>query len=148
MKKTTTTKKTAVRVLVLRTVAANMTSPDESWPGVKAGSFKWPKRGLVTCKDWDPSPQCGGGLHGLLWGQGDAGYLRHTDGTRKWLVVECFAKDVVDIGGTKCKFRRGKVLYCGTKEKAVAIIQAAAPDKMTVFGTSTSGNYGKSTSGD
>ena len=36
--------------------------------------FQWPRRGEVSAPDWDNSPDCGQGLHGALWGEGN-GYL-------------------------------------------------------------------------
>jgi|HubBroStandDraft_4_1064222.scaffolds.fasta_scaffold02568_11 hypothetical protein len=54
------------RVLILRTCAADMSSHN---------GFRWPEAGPVECADWNPAHVCGGGLHGLLWGEGSAGNL-------------------------------------------------------------------------
>lgn len=97
------------------------------------GGFRWPKKGPVKCDDWDQKPECGHGLHGLLWGVGDAGYL---DGSKDahWLVVKVRAEDVVDIQN-KVKFPRGRVVFCGTRDRAVAYIQQRAPKgSNVVFG--------------
>jgi hypothetical protein len=32
--------------------------------------FYYPKRGWVEAPDFDEKPECGGGLHGLVWGEG------------------------------------------------------------------------------
>lgn len=63
--KVTETKK-AERVLVLRTCAPDLSS-------YHTPSFIWPKSGFAEAPDWDPNPdeECGHGLHGLLWGNGD-----------------------------------------------------------------------------
>lgn len=52
--------------LMLRTCTAEMKSYN---------NFQWPESGPVSCDDWDPTPCCGGGLHGLLWGEGNASLL-------------------------------------------------------------------------
>ncbi|WP_445081510.1 DUF7666 domain-containing protein [Martelella alba] len=44
-------------VLVLRTCNSDMTSRND---------FVWPESGLVECPDWEPTEECGNGLHGLL----------------------------------------------------------------------------------
>jgi hypothetical protein len=143
-----TTKPAGETVLILRTVAADMRSPDEATGGVAAKSFKWPKRGEVECKDWNPAPVCGGGLHGLRWGAGDVGLTHHEDATRLWLVIEAAAADVVDVGSDKCKLRRGTVVYCGDRGGAVALVQSRAPAGSKVcFATVTGGNRSTVTGG-
>lgn len=51
------------KVLVLRTCDASRKA---------YGGFQYPESGPVEAPDWDPRPVCGGGLHGLRWGEGDA----------------------------------------------------------------------------
>ena len=79
---TTTTWPTTAdgKYLVLRTVDADWRSRD---------GFRWYKTVETIAPDWDPDPgrECGGGLHGLLWGCGDAGLLS-------------VAPDVVPMGRT------------------------------------------------
>jgi len=127
-------------VLVLRTCAANMTSAHDP-------SFKWPKKGPVTCAEWDPEPVCGGGLHGLLWGNGDARSMDwtsdHAGNNPKWLVVEVDADLIVPIDGKlphppKVKFPRGVVLYAGDRKAATDLIASRAP------ATHTAGIHGVS----
>ena len=79
------------RMLVLRTCDAEMRS--EHTP-----AFVWPTSGPVEAPDWDPAPDrdCGGGLHGLLWGCGNASMLSSSS-TARWLVV---AVDPADIANT------------------------------------------------
>ena len=85
--------------------------------------FKWPESGYVAAPDWDPSPECGRGLHG--WARGEGHYVHeYNDG--KWLVVDVLDADVVHLDG-KCKFRAGTVVFCGTRQGAVAyLIQTGA----------------------
>lgn len=111
-------------VLCLRTCNADLTSHN---------GFTWPKKGPVSCDDWKPVAECGNGLHGLLWGVGDASYLNNSE-QAKWLVVKVAAADVVDIQD-KVKFPRGQVVFCGSRERAVAYIQKRAPKgSNVVFG--------------
>ena len=92
------------KVLILRTCKADMTPEFENANGVV-----YPPSGWVEAPDWDPRPECGRGLHGLLWAQGNYGLLsaRHD---AKFLVIEADAKDVVTIDDQKVKFRGGNVM--------------------------------------
>src|SRR5690349_16354409 len=103
-------------VLCLRSCASDMSSTNK---------FVWPKKGPVSCPDWDPKPECGHGLHGLLWGVGHGGLLDASKNA-KWLVVKVLASEVVDIQD-KVKFPRGEVVFCGGRERAVSYIQKRAP---------------------
>src|ERR1700690_3153510 len=141
------TKRNNTRVLVLRTCAANM----ESYNG-----FKWPQKGAVKCHDWLPTAECGNGLHGFLWGEGDGGLANWSEDAR-WLVVSVLEKEIVVID-SKVKFPRGNVVFCGGRKEATDFIAARLPPGRTPAiighfavsgyrGTSTSGDYGTSTSG-
>ena len=125
-------------VLVLRTCDAYMRS---------RGGFQWPKAGPVSCPDWNKDPVCGGGLHGLLWGEGDGSLVDHD--SPNWLVVEVVASEIVDLN-RKVKFPRGTVVFCGSAFDATKYLAERAPNavKAIVMGTSTSGYRGTSTSGD
>ena len=138
-------------IYVLRTCNADMTSH---------GGFKYPKRGAVEAPDWRDDDQCGGGLHGLPWGVGDA-TLPNSSDDAVWQVIHVRVSDGYQhgTGGLigKCKFRRGTVVYTGTRDGAIAYLDAhGAADKPVVFavrisgyrGTSTSGDEGTSTSGE
>ena len=123
------------KAYMLRTCAADMTA---------RGRFKWPTSGEVSAPDWNPVAQCGQGLHGLLWGEGD-GSLLSSNTDAKWLV--CGIDEWVDLSG-KVKAPRATVIYCGTRDEAVALIQHLGGHRYAVaFGTSTSGYRGTSTSG-
>ena len=95
---------------VLRTCDADMSA---------YGGFVWPKSGYVECSDWNPEPVCGGGLHGLLGGQGD-GALLNWGPYAVWLVVE--VDEYVDLGG-KVKFPSGNVVHCGDQLSATDYMQ-------------------------
>ena len=123
------------RAYMLRTCASDMSA---------YGGFIWPKEGIVVCPDWDPSPECGHGLHGLLWGEGDSDLLDWSNGSQ-WLVVGI--EKWVEIGG-KIKTPCGDVVYCGDMQGAAALVVALGADPAKcVGGTSTSGYRGTSTSG-
>ena len=130
------TKKTD-RVLILKTVGADMRAH---------GGFEWPTSGPVECPTWDPTPDCGGGLHGLLWGCG-SGLIDPDDPTRKWVVFAADPADVVEVGA-KVKARRGDVVFVGIRDEAIAYLDAnGAADKPVAYATHTSGAEGTSTSG-
>jgi hypothetical protein len=147
--------------LVLRTCDAYM---------VAYNGFQWPESGHVSAPDWDPKPECGHGLHGLLHGCGDYSYLS-TQNNAKWLVVKVPKNTCVDIIG-KVKFPEGEVIFAGSKDDAIKMIADAYPGEPVVYakrmvgdngvavsgndgtsisgndGTSISGNYGTSISGE
>jgi hypothetical protein len=155
-KKQTEQPKTA---LVLRCCAPDMSSQN---------GFVWPGVGEVAeAPDWQPTGECGRGLHGWLYGQGDHGCSDYyLSAGAKWLVVEVELSSVVMLGG-KVKFPRGDVRFVGEKHEAaayliehepqakgVAVIGASLTvgDEQTVIvgalGTATAGNSGTATAGD
>ncbi len=128
-------------VLVLRTC-----KPD----GKSRCDFQWPMSGEVSCPDWLPTSKCGNGLHGLLRGVGDAGYLDPFPGREVGYVamlVVVHESDIVDLG-EKVKFSRGRVVFAGTIHDAAAILKAHYPASPIVFGTATAGDSGTATAGD
>ena len=127
--------------LVLRTVDADWRSRD---------GFRWYKTVETVAPDWDPDPgrECGGGLHGLLWGCGDAGLLS-SDPDAVWLVV---AVDVVDVANPdqahKVRFRAGRVRHHGTRDEAVDYLMVHGAARLpVVYGTATAGDDGTATAG-
>jgi hypothetical protein len=124
-------------VLCLRSCAADMTSHN---------GFVWPREGEVVAPDWDPAPRCGGGLHGLLWGEGDGGLMRWEEDA-VWLVFEALASDVVDLGG-KVKVPRATVVMVGERVAVAAWLSERAPGRAVVSGTATAGYSGTATAGD
>ena len=133
-------------VLVLRTCRQDMSA---------YGGFKWPTEGPVEAPDWIANDQCGNGLHGALWGEGDGG-LFNWDPDAKWLVVSADEKTIVDLKG-KVKFPRGTVVHCGDRFSATEYIKAhggagraiiGATAVADIRGTATAGHYGTATAGD
>jgi hypothetical protein len=109
------------------------------------GGFVWPTAGAVTCPDWNSRAECGGGLHGLLMGEGDAS-LTSSEPTAKWLVCAVWADDVVSIGSDKVKVPRAFVVFCGERVDAVAEITRLGATK-PIYGTATAGYAGTATAG-
>ena len=148
---TTTTWPTTAdgKYLVLRTVDADWRSRD---------GFRWYKTVETVAPDWDPDPDrdCGGGLHGLLWGCGDAGLLS-TAHDAVWLVVAVDPTDVADPDQPhEVRFRAGRVRHHGTRDEAVDYLMAHGAAGLPVVyctatagdgGTATAGNWGTATAG-
>ncbi|MES2348469.1 MAG: hypothetical protein V4641_12980, partial [Pseudomonadota bacterium] len=162
-KKTRVTKKTAAPVvetsLVLRVCKADMTSKN---------GFAWPTElgAPVEAPDWKKNTECGSGLHGWLYGQGDHTCVSYWEQEgAKWLVLEVPSADIVMLGG-KCKFPRAVVRFIGSKTDAAAFLLANEPRAATVavigatrscgdggnvmvgaLGTATAGYSGTATAG-
>ena len=86
------------------------------------GGFQWPESGPVECSDWDPQLAAvagKGGLHG--WG-GGSGTYQHGFNEGVFLVVDVPDNEVTLIDGDKVKFRRGVVVFCGSRVDAVAYL--------------------------
>ncbi len=132
------------KVLILRTCTADMKSPSPSAKG-----FIWPKEGQVEAPDWDPDPQrdCGGGLHGLLWGKGNYSLL-YDDEDAIGVVVEADAKDVIVRPG-KARFRGGRVVFVGGVQQAFEYVAERAPQSETPERKDSAKDLGQATaSGD
>ncbi len=130
-------------VLVMRTCDKDLRS--------KHNGFQYPASGPVEAPDWQPTPACGHGLHGFLWGEGDAAGLADWSEDAKWLVVAVDPADgLVEIDGNqKCKFRKGHVVFAGDLQAAASLVQAHAPaGKKIVGGTAKAGDMGTATAGD
>lgn len=124
-------------MLILKTVDRHM----KAFRG-----FVWPESGPVSCPDWDPRPVCGGGLHGLPWGEGD-GSLLNWSADARWLVFEADDSTSVVFDG-KCKVPSATVVYCGDRLGAAQYIaQHGGAGRAIVGGTATAGLYGTATAG-
>ena len=152
------TKQTAT-ALVLRCCRADMSSHS---------GFVWPDKigAKVVCPDWIDNTECGNGLHGWLYGQGDYSCTDYwTEAGAKWLVVEVAEADIRMIGG-KCKFPRGVIRFVGEKPAAASFLIANEPRAQNVavigatlsvgdeqavivgaLGTATAGDSGTATAG-
>ena len=125
-------------VLVLRTCAPDLTG---------YGGFQWPESGPVEAPDWDRTPECGNGLHGLLWGEGDGAFFNWNPDAR-WLVCAVDADSVVEFD-RKVKFPRCEVVHCGDRKSATEYIAAnGGAGRAIVGGTATAGDRGTATAGD
>ena len=124
-----------MKSLILRTCNSDMTSYN---------NFKWPESGLVSAPDWEPKPECGNGLHGLLWGEGDGSFLNWREDA-KWLVVEI--EEYVDLQG-KVKFPSGNVIHVGNQKTATKYIaENGGAGKAIVGYNATAGDRGTATAG-
>ena len=85
--------------------------------GESHSGFVWPLTvgAEVTAPDWNPAPVCGGGLHFLPWGAGDAGLLPDKS-EAVYLVVS--AVDPVSIDDDKCKAQTCRVEFVGQRHEA------------------------------
>jgi hypothetical protein len=137
-------KKKSGKILVLRTCKPDMTSYCDN-----ANGFKWPEYGPVKCTDWDPDPKidCGNGLHGLAWGDGNWSYLSK-EPDAKWLVVEVEATCLVESSSkNKVRFLEGFVTYCGSEAEAVCRVMCGPENTARIAElagkkNTASGNYG------
>jgi len=154
---------TGGKMLFLRTVKLDGSSINE-----KSNGFKWPLEvgAIVEAPDWDPTDRCGGGLHGLPWGEGEARLLLWEES--KWLVFEAPDDSVVHItqgGGGKSKVPKATVVHVGDQKTAtqyllehggyghaiVGLIAACGHNERIVGGDRchlTGGDYAKVTGGD
>ena len=116
--------------------------------GAAWGGFRWPldEGAEVIAPDWDPTPVCGGGLHGLLNGAGNGGLIDwSTDAV--WIVAEIpDGETVVDLDG-KVKVRRCIVRHVGDKTSAPEFLAAHGHTEGVVAGTATAGYGGTATAG-
>jgi hypothetical protein len=125
-------------ILYLRTVGADHRSH---------GGFQWPREvgAEVVAPDWRPDNTCGGGLHGLPWGEG-RGSLLCSDKAAVWQVVR--ASGGIDLRG-KHKFERCTLEFSGGRDGAVAYILAhGGAGRAVAFATITAGYGGTATAGD
>ena len=124
-------------VLVLRTVKSDMSA---------YGGFVYPTSGKVWAEDWDETPECGKGLHGWLWGEGDDSLAIGEEGSRLWMVILVDGAKIVPLNG-KVKFPEGEVVFCGDCETAVKTIQWFAPAGTKINRSTNIGGYRSTNSG-
>ena len=124
--------------LFLRTVDAD----HKSYKG-----FQWPREvgAVVVAPDWSPEAVCGRGLHGLMWGEGDASLLSND---AVWQVVEAVESASVCLSG-KRKFASCTIRYVGDRDGAVHyILSNGGAGRAVAYCTATAGNEGTATAGD
>ena len=91
--------------------------------GTAYNGFKWPASGPVECPDWKANEECGNGLHGILWPEGDWADIKEYD-EAIWQVVEVEESTLIKLDG-KVKFPRGEVIYSGSMAVAFNIVAKA-----------------------
>jgi|SRR5579859_2565789 len=101
--------------------------------GKAYGGFSWPLTvgATVEAPDWDPTPKCGGGLHGWAWGIGIGGGKDPDWHYGIWIAFSTKPEDVVHIvndgSGDKDKARCCVIRYvskCGDWQGATNFILA------------------------
>ena len=137
----------ANEVLVLRKCQADYTSHN---------GFKYPEVGSVEAPDWEATPACGGGLHGLLWGVGSFDIRAY--GALYQLILVNKESGLIDLEG-KVKFRKGYVLISTDNQLRISeLLLRYAPSELhgrinfTIItqgddSTATQGNGGTATQG-
>jgi hypothetical protein len=133
-------------MLIMRTVNAD---------GSSKNGFVYPLEigAVVTAPDWNPKPECGGGLHGFPNGEGDGSLANWSENSR-WLIIEADLKEVVCFDA-KCKFRTGIIRHIGTIDTATKFLVkhgcngAIIGNVVSVvkFGVATAGYKGTATAG-
>jgi hypothetical protein len=86
--------------------------------GTAYNGFKWPALGFVEAPDWEPTVECGHGLHGYLRGCGDADSINWGSLFQAVKVIE---SEIVDLDG-KVKFPRCEVIFTGSQKDATDIL--------------------------
>lgn len=126
-------------VFILRNCRRDMTA---------FGGFTWPTKGKITAPDFSSIPKCGRGLHGFYKGHGDFS-LAHADqyGQAKWLVVEVKDSSVISLGSRKVKFKTGRVVYCGDRDTASAIVKNTYPTMPVMCSNAVAGFKGRAVAG-
>ena len=101
------------------------------------GGFQYPSSGHVSAPDWNPKPECGSGLHGFLYGEGD-GSLANYDPENKWLVLSVDKDKIVDLSG-KVKFPEGEVIFCGALAEAARYVYDNGGAGRAIIGITVTG---------
>jgi hypothetical protein len=116
---------------ILRCNASDLTSNNK---------FQWVSNGAVEAPDWQPTEECGNGLHGWLWGEGEHTVSYHWDNQKAvWLVAAVWLTDVIDLEG-KVKFPRAWVVYSGNRDEATREIVKLGSKKPVMFVNLTAGD--------
>ena len=130
----------ANEVLVLRKCQADYTSHN---------GFKYPEVGSVEAPDWEATPACGGGLHGLLWGVGSFDIRAY--GALYQLILVNKESGLIDLEG-KVKFRKGYVLISTDNQLRISeLLLRYAPSELhgrINFTIITQGDDSTATQGD
>ena len=114
--------------------------------GSSYGGYKWNLEvGAVNkALDYNDRLECGGGLHGLKNGIGDAGYLDFSDNAIG--VVFSADADIIEFDG-KAKVRRARIEFVGAITDCAAYIHAQTGLDGIIMQTATAGDGGAATAG-
>ena len=129
------------RALMLRTckvVNGALVSPSPD-----AGGFVWPRKGYVECPDWNPRAECGNGLHGLLWGEGEPG-VWEMDGA--WMVCAVDAREIMTVE-RKIKVPRAWVVFVGDRVTAYDYMRARDTVARSGYASTLTGGDGSTLTG-
>ena len=69
----------------------------------------------VEAPDWNPEPECGGGLYCLPNAKGDWDLLHG----HYWAVLEFDEKDMVQVESEKCKVKNCKIIFLSKSRKGM-----------------------------
>jgi hypothetical protein len=126
-------------ILVLRVNDGNNASHD--------GQFTYPKSGYVEAPDWEDTAECGRGLHGLPRGVGGGSLLNWKINKIAMLLVVNNSENYHEFEG-KCKFKGGEIVFMGSLDEAVSILQEQYPDAPIVYAHKQGGYFSTLTGGD
>ena len=86
-------------------------------------NFQYPTKigEWVEAPDFKQNRQCGNGLHGLMKGAQNAGYLHINNEKDLWVLIEVHKNDIIDLNG-KVKFKGGYIYFIGNKAEATSIL--------------------------
>lgn len=126
--------------LVTRTVYNDMSS-------FHRRDFKYPKKGYVEAPDWEPTTECGKGLHGFLNGIGDASLAHLEKENIKWLVIKVQKAEMVELN-EKVKFKGGEVIFCGDAAGMTECLASYGVGEGAIAAVVTAGDFGHATAGD
>ena len=106
--------------------------------GTSYEGFQWNLEigGITEAPDWNPEPECGGGLHGLLHGKGDGENLDHSKDAL-WMACEALGP-IVDIDH-KIKTSKAKTLFVGDRKGATDFLIASGCNPAEVVGAFITG---------
>jgi hypothetical protein len=130
---------TRAKILFLKTVDQD---------GNAYGGFRWPLKvgAVVTAPDFTASAQCGTGLHGLPWGEGDGSLLNWSDDA-KWIVFSAPVSECV-LFDRKGKCKTATICCVGSRLEATDyLMRYGKPGTTIVGGTATAGDGGTAKAG-
>ena len=79
------------------------------------GDFEYPKKkgALILPKEWNPEPECGNGIHGMVWWT----YKHSIKNNNIWMILKYISVEAIVIGNNKIKVPQAWVVAWGTAEE-------------------------------